>query len=102
VTAQLKLSLFLDGMNHRAWLLLKETLLEWAHHISEDGINEDVKQGWEDFQFLGHVQKPKYIRETETKEEHVMNSCRMVSSVNVGADKTFWLLFLLPFDFGVP
>lgn len=40
---------------------LKETLLERAHHISEDGMKEDVGQGWEDFQCLGHVEKPKYI-----------------------------------------
>jgi hypothetical protein len=46
-------------MNHRTWLRLKETLLEWVHHIPEDGVNEDVEQGWEDFQCLGHVEKPK-------------------------------------------
>jgi hypothetical protein len=27
-------------------------IFERAHHISEDGINEDVEQGWEDFQYL--------------------------------------------------
>jgi hypothetical protein len=51
-------------------LRLQETLLEWAHHISEDGMNEDVGQGWEDFQCLGHVENPKYILETEREKKN--------------------------------
>jgi hypothetical protein len=37
-------------MNHRKWLRLKETLLQSAHNnLSEDGINEGMEKGWEEF-----------------------------------------------------
>jgi hypothetical protein len=84
-------------MNHRKWLRLKETLLESAHNnFTEDGVNEDMEQGWEKFQCSSLVEEPQ-----KKVEDFVVYSCRMVSNFNVGADKTLRLLFLLPFDSGL-
>jgi hypothetical protein len=70
VTAQLKLE-FVSRW-HESWNAVASerdaTLLESAQNrISDDGVNEDVEQGWgEDFSVLGRVERPKCLRDTHT------------------------------------